>query len=136
MLGSDATLLSQHSGDVKVHGVYMSLGNIHKDVRNCTSRRAWMLIAYIPTCKWETTMARTEFRSKQHETSLPGILNCCLFHHCMAIVCEPLREPVAHKIVDPEEHIRLVFFVLLAYLADLEKQWWIAALDKSNCIHC
>lgn len=81
-------------------------------------------------------MARTEFRSKQHQTSLPGILNRRLFHHCMTVICEPLREPVVHKIVDPDGHVRLIFYILIAYLADLEEQYKIADLDKSNCIHC
>lgn len=136
MLGSDVTHLTHYSGDVKVHGVYVSLGNIHKDVRNHTSRRAWMLVAYIPICKWETTMAKTTFRSKQHENLLPGILNRRLFHYCMEILCEPLRELEVHEIIDSEGNVRLIFYVLIAYLADLEEQYKIAALDKSNCIHC
>lgn len=136
LLGSDVTHLTHYAGDVKVHGVYVSLGNIHKDVRNQTSRRAWMLIAYIPISKWPTTLGKMEFRSKQHRSSLPGILNRRLFHYCMEIICEPLRKLNTHEIVDPEGNIRLIFYVLIAYLADLEEQFKIAALDKSNCIHC
>lgn len=95
-----------------------------------------MLVGYIPISKWENTLAKTEFQSKAHQEALPGILNRRLFHFCLEILCEPLREPSAHEIVDPEGNIRLIFYVLIAYLADLEEQYKIAALDKSNCIHC
>lgn len=95
-----------------------------------------MLVAYIPISKWEVTLASTEFRSKQHRVALPGILNRRLFHYCMAILCEPLRKPKVHEVVDPEGNIRLIIYVLIAYLADLEEQYKIAPLDKSNCIHC
>ncbi|KAG8708187.1 hypothetical protein FRC08_000066 [Ceratobasidium sp. 394] len=54
----------------------------------------------------------------------------------MRIISEPLYTPTVHEIVDPEGFIRLIFYVLIAYLADLEEQFKIAALDKSNCIHC
>lgn len=114
----------------------MSLGNISKDVRSRTSRHAWVLVAYIPTSKWEVTLEKTTFQSKQHRESLPGILNQQLFHYCMEILCEPLQTINTHQIVDPTGQIRLVFYVLLAYLADLEEQYKIAALDKSNCVHC
>jgi hypothetical protein len=134
--GSDATHLTNYSGDVKVHALYASLGNISKEVRAQTSKRAWMLIAYIPICKWETTMEHTEFTSKSWKKALPGILTRRLFHYCMEIICEPLQELNTHEVVDPEGNIRLIFYVLIAYLADLEEQYIIAALDKSNCIHC
>lgn len=54
----------------------------------------------------------------------------------MEIICQPLQELNVHEVVDPEGNIRLIFYVLMAYLADLEEQYLIAARDKSNCIHC
>lgn len=136
LLGSDGTHLTHYASDVKVHGLYLSLGNIKKETRAQTSKRAWILIAYIPISKWEKTLEKAEFQSKQHRKTLPGILNRRLFHYCMEIICQSLRELNVHEIVDPEGNIRLVFYVLMAYLADLEEQYLIAALDKSNCIHC
>lgn len=136
IFGSDATHLTHYSGDVKVHALYASLGNINKEVRAQTSKRAWMLVAYIPICKWEKTMAHTEFTSKASKKALPGILTRRLFHYCMELICEPLREINTHEITDPEGNIRLIFYVLIAYIADLEEQYVIAALDKSNCVHC
>lgn len=136
ILGSDATHLTHYAGDVKVHGLYLSLGNIDKEIRAQTSKRAWILIAYIPISKWEKTLEKAEFQSKQHQKTLPGILNRRLFHYCMEIICQPLQKLNVHEVVDPEGNVRLIFYVLIAYIADLEEQYLIAALDKSNCIHC
>ncbi|QRV73447.1 beige protein [Ceratobasidium sp. AG-Ba] len=136
IFGSDRTHLTHYAGDVKVHALYVSLGNILKETRAQTSKRAWMLVAYIPICKWENTLEKVELRNKTHKSALPGILSRRLFHFCMEIICEPLREINVHEITDPQGNVRLIFYVLIAYLADLEEQYVIAALDKSNCIHC
>ncbi|KAG9089327.1 hypothetical protein FRC06_001596 [Ceratobasidium sp. 370] len=74
LFGSDKTHLTDYSGDVKVHALYVSLSNITKDGHAQTSKRAWMLIAYIPICKWENTVEQTNPKSKAHKTMLPGIL--------------------------------------------------------------
>ncbi|KAG8795971.1 hypothetical protein FRC12_007317 [Ceratobasidium sp. 428] len=136
LFGSDATHLSHYSGDVKVHALYVSLGNIAKDVRAQTSKRAWMLLAYIPICKWEATLEHVDPNTKSEKQALPGILSRRLFHLCMEIITQPLWTINTHEVVDPEGNVRLVFYVLVAYLADLEEQYLIAALDQSNCIHC
>ncbi|KAG8706662.1 hypothetical protein FRC09_002291 [Ceratobasidium sp. 395] len=136
LFGSDATHLSHYAGDVKVHALYVSLGNIHKDIRAQTSKRAWMLLAYIPICKWEATLEKVEPKTKTEKKALPGILSRRLFHLCMEIITEPLLELDPHEVVDPEGNVRLVFYVLIAYLADLEEQYVISGLDTSNCIHC
>ncbi|QRW07095.1 beige protein [Ceratobasidium sp. AG-Ba] len=136
LFGSDKTHLTHYSGDIKVHALYVSLGNIAKDTRAQTSKRAWMLLAYIPICKWENTIQHLGPTSKAEKSALPGILSRRLFHFCMEIICEPLMKINVHEVVDPRGDVRLIFYVLVAYLADLEEQYMIAALDKSNCVHC
>ncbi|QRV86862.1 beige protein [Ceratobasidium sp. AG-Ba] len=136
IFGSDKTHLTHYAGDVKVHALYVSLGNIVKDIRAQTSKRAWMLLAYIPICKWENTLERLAPKTKTEKANLPGILSRRLFHLCMEIICEPLKKINVHEVIDTQGNIRLIFYILLAYLADLEEQYMIAALDKSNCIHC
>ncbi|QRV93926.1 LON domain serine protease [Ceratobasidium sp. AG-Ba] len=54
---SDATTLSQHTGDVSAHGIYMSLANIDKSVRAEISSGAWLLIGIIPKSNWNKTLA-------------------------------------------------------------------------------
>ncbi|KAG8708297.1 hypothetical protein FRC11_006580, partial [Ceratobasidium sp. 423] len=132
LFGSDKTHLTHYTGDIKVHALYASLGNIKKDVRAQTSKRAWMLVAYIPICKWEATLEHTEIKSKAHGQALPGILSHRLFHLCMEIICQPLKEMNVHEVINLDSNVHLIFYVLLAYLADLEEQYLISALDKSN----
>ncbi|KAG8734593.1 hypothetical protein FRC10_011640 [Ceratobasidium sp. 414] len=132
IFSSDKTHLMHYSGDVKVHTLYILLGNIIKDARAQTSKCTWMLLAYIPICKWETTLKQVDLRSKAHKSTLPGILSRRLFHICMEIICQPLRKLTMHEIIDPQGNVRLIFYVLLAYLADLEEQYMIATLDKTT----
>jgi hypothetical protein len=54
----------------------------------------------------------------------------------MSIICQLLQELEVYEIVDPEGNIWLVYYVLSAHLADLEEQYKIVALDKSNCLQC
>ncbi|TDL14392.1 hypothetical protein BD410DRAFT_734142, partial [Rickenella mellea] len=51
ILGSDKTHLTNHQGDKEAHCVYMSCGNIKKDVRNKATARAWLLVGQIPVAK-------------------------------------------------------------------------------------
>lgn len=48
ILASDKTHLTNFSGDKSAWPLYMSIGNIRKDVRRTASRRAWILIGFIP----------------------------------------------------------------------------------------
>lgn len=136
IFASDKTPLTQHSGEVAAHGLYMSLANIHKAVRSRNSRTAWALIAYIPTSKWRRTLQDREELSDKSKTELTGVLNRRLFHRCLSIITRDLRRSEPHPVVDADGHIRMVLYRLLAYIADLEEQLWIAALGSKCCPHC
>ncbi|KAF8593441.1 hypothetical protein BDV93DRAFT_585409, partial [Ceratobasidium sp. AG-I] len=136
MFASDKTVLSMHSGDVVAHGLYMTLANIPKKLRSKNSRRAWMLIAYIPTCKWQKTLRQNEALNKSAKQDLIGVLSRRLFHRAMSIVTRPLRRTVPRPVVDADGVLRHVIYVLLAYIADLEEQLWIAGLGNLCCPHC
>lgn len=134
ILASDKTHLTNFSGDANVHAVYMTLGNIRKQVRAKISRRAWLLIAYIPSSSFPITTI--EAPNQTQREGLPGILNRRLFHACMVIVTLPLRITQPHRARDPDGLLRLVIYIIMAYIADLEEQWMVAALGKNQCPHC
>jgi hypothetical protein len=48
MFASDKTHLTNFSGDKSAWPIYMTVGNIHKEVRRTSSRRAWILVGFIP----------------------------------------------------------------------------------------
>ncbi|KAG9081790.1 hypothetical protein FRC06_005391, partial [Ceratobasidium sp. 370] len=136
LLASDSTQLLTHSGDVAAHAVYLSLANIDKATWASTHKNAWILVAYIPKSKFNHTMAKLESQPKAMRTKLLGVLNHCLFHRCMEVITRVLCRTEPHDVVDPEGNTRSVLYGLLAYIADLEEQWVIAALGKVMCPHC
>ncbi|KAF8594503.1 hypothetical protein BDV93DRAFT_422046, partial [Ceratobasidium sp. AG-I] len=103
---SDKTPLSMHTGDVVAHGLYVSLANIPKEIRARNSEKAWMLVAYIPTCKWRTTLHEHEHLSDKCKSDLAGVLSRRLFHWCLSIKTCPLRRVDPHKIIDADGQVR------------------------------
>ncbi len=111
MISSDATLMTNISGDKKAHCVYMSCGNIRKDVRSKASARCWMKVAEIPVATF-------------NEISTQKGLSHRLYHLCMDIVTESLKQcshaPV--RMTDANGDERLVRTILFVHLADLPEQ--------------
>lgn len=66
VLASDKTHLTNFSGDQHMHAVYMSLGNIRKEIRNKVSHRAWVLLAKLPAPKFSSVNGRT-YASKEEK---------------------------------------------------------------------
>lgn len=121
MLGSDETHLTNTYGDKKVHGVYLSCGNIDKELRMKISARCWMMLAEIPIVKFE-------------EEDFQGMLADRLYHKCMNIATESLQE-CSHDpelMADPEGIDRLVRTLLLAHLADRPEQLTVACTTSAS----
>ncbi len=120
MLASDETHLTNHYGDKHMHAVYMSCGNIDKNVRSKESSNCWVMVAQIPV---------VNFEEKEHQ----GILSQRLYHICLDIVTEKLKEcsntPVS--MCDANGDLRLVRTILLAHLADHPEQLVIACVTKN-----
>ncbi len=115
MISSDATLLTNISGNKSSHCVYMSCGNIRKEVRSKASARCWMKIAEIPKVVFE-------------EKTSQRVLTQRLYHICMDIITESLKQcshtPV--KMTDANGDERLVRTILFVHLADLPEQLLIS----------
>ncbi len=119
MLSSDKTLLTNKSGDKNTHCVYLSCGNIQKEVRSKASARCWVKIAEIPVPKFEEDHLQRELTQR-------------LYHVCMDIVTETLKQ-CSHAPVwmtDANGDKRLVRTILLAHLADLPEQLLIACCHQ------
>src|SRR5258708_27951501 len=80
ILASDCTHLTNFTGDKKMHTVYLSIGNISKDVRWKHNSHTWLLVTKIPISKF----SKTQFSGpKTEQEAMPGILSHHLFHECM-----------------------------------------------------
>ncbi|KAF8574744.1 hypothetical protein K439DRAFT_1286338, partial [Ramaria rubella] len=128
MFASDATHVTNFSGDGKVHPIYVSSGHIQSMVRNQPSCGAFICVGFVPVCKFR----KTEFPNKTKDEKMPGRLQARLFHKCMSIIMQPLKkagvEPV--KIPYPSGLICLSLIFLVLWLADKEEKNLIACLGK------
>src|SRR5258706_13976046 len=80
ILVSDHTHLTNFTGDKKMHTVYLSIGNISKDICQIHNSHAWLLVTKIPISKF----SKTQFSGlKTKQEPIPGMLSHHLFHECM-----------------------------------------------------
>ncbi|KII83546.1 hypothetical protein PLICRDRAFT_58393 [Plicaturopsis crispa FD-325 SS-3] len=129
ILASDKTHLSQFRGDQKAWPVYLTIGNISKEVRRQPSSRAMVLIGYIPVAKLECWTAGTATRGNAAQR---------LYHHCMRTILEPLVKAGTEglEILCADGIIRLVFAILAVYMADHPEQCLVTCCKENRCPRC
>ncbi|KAJ7065071.1 hypothetical protein C8F01DRAFT_983641 [Mycena amicta] len=76
---SDKTNISVMNGDRMAHPLLLSLANLQMDVAMKASNHAFLMTALLPVVKF---MCAKELR---------GVMESRLFHHCLDIVCAPLK---------------------------------------------
>ncbi|EJD47515.1 hypothetical protein AURDEDRAFT_30783, partial [Auricularia subglabra TFB-10046 SS5] len=130
IIGSDKTQLTSFSGEHSAYPVYMSIGNIDKSVRNQPSKRAFRLVAFLPTLTPdETTMSEAKARALRH----------ALFHKAMELVFEPLFAAAKDGIqmTDSKGDVRLCFPILASYVADYPEQCLVTGIRYGQtCPKC
>ncbi len=107
ILATDKTTLTQFSGDKKVYPVYLTIGNILKEIRRQPSSHATVLIGYLPVSKLEC------FREAGDSRKFAVYR---LFHHCMRIILEPFIEAGKSGIemTCADNLVRRIFSILAA----------------------
>lgn len=129
IVASDKTKLSYFRGDKAAWPVYLSIGNIAKDVRRTISKRATVLLGYLPATNFEEIFANNDHGNAKVQD---------VFHTCMTAMLEPLiaAGTKGTKMVCPDGFIRKIFPILAAYMADFPEQCMIACTRQSSCPKC
>ncbi|KAF8328381.1 uncharacterized protein EI90DRAFT_2926108, partial [Cantharellus anzutake] len=142
ILGSDKTHLTNFSGDKKMHPIYLSLGNIHKSIRNKPTKRAWCLLANLPISKF-SSQEFDESHLADESKGMPSLLQKILYHECLRIILRPLRNHSGLKgpivpvpLLDAHGMIRMCVPILMAWIADLEEVLDLLGLRRNRCPKC
>ncbi|KAG9123782.1 hypothetical protein FRC07_013975 [Ceratobasidium sp. 392] len=116
------------SGNQKAWPVYLTIGNISKDIRKCPSERATLLLGYLPVLN----LGHISNEREQSEARWQ------LFHTALELILEPLKtfSRTGFTVMCADGGVRRVFPILAAYIADFLEQALITCVRKSCCPVC
>ncbi|KAJ7841520.1 hypothetical protein B0H14DRAFT_3694203 [Mycena olivaceomarginata] len=124
LLSSDKTQLTMF-GNKSAYPVYMTLGNIPKEIRRKPSRRAFVLLAYLPTSRL------THIKNKAaRRRSLAN-----LFHACLSFITEPLQDAgvTGIKIASGDGKLRRGHPIVACYIGDYPEQLLVTCVKTGSC---
>ncbi|QRW12422.1 hypothetical protein RhiLY_11421 [Ceratobasidium sp. AG-Ba] len=125
---SDETRLTNFAGDKRAHPVYLTVGNIPKRLRRRVSKRATILIGYLPVPKLDCESSDEEKRTIKRD----------LFHRCMEEILAPLVEASTTGELAPcaDGYVRRIYPKLAAYVGDFPEQCKVACTKQTHCPLC
>jgi hypothetical protein len=129
ILSSDKTKLTDFSGGKQGWPVYLTVGNVSKEVRPKVTSGATVLIGYLPVLKASRIFASADSQAAA---------NAQLFHYCMGEIVAPLRKAGLEGVLMgcADGYARRCFPVLAAYVADNPEQCMIAGCKNNRCHRC
>ncbi|KAJ3995318.1 hypothetical protein F5050DRAFT_1573893 [Lentinula boryana] len=127
LLSSDKTQVTLFRNKT-VYPVYMTIRNIPKELRRKPSRRAYILVGYLPTTSLEHIKSPSSRRC--------SLAN--LFHACMRTIVRPLEAVGVTGLVMASgdgvtQHCHPIF---AAYISDYPEQVVVTCCVSGNCPQC
>ncbi|KAG8773231.1 hypothetical protein FRC12_002651 [Ceratobasidium sp. 428] len=128
ILSTDKTKMTVISGNQKAWPVYLSIGNISKNIRRQPSERATLLVGFIPVAELSNISNPTQKSEAGWQ----------LFHVCMESILEPLKKLslFGMDVLCADGGVRRVYPILAAYIADFPEQVLVACVRDSRCPIC
>ncbi|KIM35645.1 hypothetical protein M413DRAFT_20740 [Hebeloma cylindrosporum] len=108
--------------------LYMTIGNIPKEIRRKPSSRAYVLLAYLPT---------TRLEAETNQAARRRLLGN-LYHACMSKILEPLREAGQSGILmtSGDGSVRRNHPILAAFIGDYPEQVLTTCTKTGECPTC
>ncbi|KAI1781957.1 hypothetical protein LXA43DRAFT_1069516 [Ganoderma leucocontextum] len=127
IISSDKTQLTL-IGNKSAYPVYMTLGNLPKDIRCKPSRRGQILLAYLPTSRLQHITNKAARRR-----TLANV-----FHACMSRVLAPLASAgvTGLQLVSGDGVLRRGHPILAVYVGDYPEQLLVTGCKTGNCPKC
>ena len=127
ILSSDKTQVTTFRSK-QAYPVYLTIGNIPKNIRRKPSRRAQVLLAYLPTTKLDhisNVAARRRMLAN-------------LFHACMRRVLHPLKEAGREGVpmMTGDGVLRHVHPIVAIYACDYPEQLLVTCIKTGECPKC
>lgn len=142
ILGSNKTTVSVGTGNNKYYPLYLSIGNIHNNVRRA-HRNGVVLVGFlaipkseIPSILLYTLLNFFSAVDKKYAVD-PKFRKFCrqLFHSLLAYILESLKPGMTKPEVVrcPDEYYRCAVYGLGLYIADYPKQALLACIVQGWC---
>ncbi|KAJ7896209.1 hypothetical protein B0H13DRAFT_2523416, partial [Mycena leptocephala] len=124
LLSSDKTQLTMF-GNKTAYPVYMTIGNIPKEIRRKPSRRAYILLAYLPTSR----LGHIKNKAARRRT----LAN--LFHTCLSFITAPLRDAgvTGIPIASGDGVLRRDHPIVACYIGDYPEQLLVTCVKTGWC---
>ncbi|KAH9010076.1 hypothetical protein EDB85DRAFT_2077509 [Lactarius pseudohatsudake] len=128
ILGSDKTTVSVATGHNEYWPIYLSIGNIHNNIRRA-HRNGVVLLGFFAIPK-TTHEFRDDPKFRRFRRQL--------LHSSLAKILEPLRPGMTTPEVVrfPDDHFRKVIYGLGPYIADYPEQALLACVVQGWCARC
>lgn len=128
IIATDETTLTNNPRGPKGYPVYLSIGNISKSVRRRPTKRAMIIVGYLPVDSFEDVSDQNERKRYRGE----------LLHQSLEKVFEPLKTASSDGMLAwcADGYLRHVYPLIAAWVADWPEQNDIACTIRSGCPKC